>query len=279
MLVRSQSVFYDLVIPRLYSRVKLNWPEALGHRKIREQTGSDVLIRGLSSLCIGSSFARTVNRIRTIPGKQPHYQHRLPDNDFAKYVKEFSIREVRTNKAYDYDELRGSGRLLSILVAGAISKMIHLETFVWDIPTGAPSCIFEALASLAHQPGNDCRLSNVWVRWDDNSTRRRLAGLPGHKALFQGFNAAIHSLTYLGYLPGPHDDLSPPRPPIQYSEYHCEYPTFSVLPPLKRLTVTDIDELGYLDEMAALIGRSKETLEELTVRISEKASSQHFAEP
>ncbi|KAK4142626.1 uncharacterized protein C8A04DRAFT_29756 [Dichotomopilus funicola] len=255
MLVRTHPVFYDLVIPRLYSRFELNWPGALGHPEIREESGSDALTRGLSTLCIGSSFARTVNRSRTIPGEQQHQQHRLPDNDFA------------------------NGELLSILVAGAIRKMVNLETFVWDIPTGASSCIFEALSSLAHQPGNDCKLSNVWVRCDDNTMRRRLAGLPGHSAVFKRFNPGIHSMTYLGHLPRPHEDLPPPGGPVRYSEYHCEYPTFSVLPPLKRLTVTDVDELGYLDEMATFIGRSKETLEELTVRISEKASFQHFAEP
>jgi hypothetical protein len=70
-----------------------------------------------------------------------------------------------------------------------------------------------------------------------------------------------------------------PRAPVPYSESPCGYPTFSVLPPLKSLTVLDIDEIGYLDEMAVLIGRSKDTLEELHVGISVRALNLAFIYP
>lgn len=55
-----------------------------------------------------------------------------------------------------------------------------------------------------------------------------------------------------------------------------EYPTFSVLPPLKSLSVLDIDEVSYLDEMSILIHRSRHKLEELRVGISQKAQWKNF---
>jgi hypothetical protein len=49
-----------------------------------------------------------------------------------------------------------------------------------------------------------------------------------------------------------------------------EYPTLSVLPPLKSLSVLDIDEPSYLEEMAVLIERSRVRLKELRIGISSK---------
>ena len=50
-----------------------------------------------------------------------------------------------------------------------------------------------------------------------------------------------------------------------------EHPSFSVLPALRSLSVLDIDELAYLDEMAVVIGRSLEKLRELRVGIARHA--------
>ncbi len=69
-----------------------------------------------------------------------------------------------------------------------------------------------------------------------------------------------------------------PKPAVPYSEHHVEYPTFSVLPPLESLTVLEIDELAYLDEMALLIERSKDRLQELRVGISAKAMHKDFVQ-
>jgi hypothetical protein len=58
-----------------------------------------------------------------------------------------------------------------------------------------------------------------------------------------------------------------------------EHPTLSVLPPLKSLSVLDIDEVSYLDEMSILIERSKDRLQELRVGISRKACERPFVMP
>lgn len=53
-----------------------------------------------------------------------------------------------------------------------------------------------------------------------------------------------------------------------------EFPTLSILPPLKSLTVLDIDELSYVEEMSVLIERSMARLQELRVGIAQHAESQ-----
>jgi hypothetical protein len=65
--------------------------------------------------------------------------------------------------------------------------------------------------------------------------------------------------------------------PLSYAQSRVEYPTLSVLPPLKSLSVLDIDELDYLDEMSILISKSKDRLRELRVGISAKAVNRDFA--
>jgi hypothetical protein len=55
-----------------------------------------------------------------------------------------------------------------------------------------------------------------------------------------------------------------------------ENPSFSVLPPLKSLSVLDIDELAYLDEMAVLIGKSLDKLRELRVGIARHATQRDW---
>ncbi|KAH6665807.1 hypothetical protein B0J14DRAFT_212335 [Halenospora varia] len=46
-----------------------------------------------------------------------------------------------------------------------------------------------------------------------------------------------------------------------------QYPTLNVLPALKSLSVLDIDELDYLDEMSVLIAKSKDRLRELRLAV------------
>lgn len=65
--------------------------------------------------------------------------------------------------------------------------------------------------------------------------------------------------------------------PLSYAQSRVEYPTLSVLPPLRSLSVLDIDELEYLDEMSVLIAKSKDRLRELRVGISAKAVNRDFA--
>jgi len=65
--------------------------------------------------------------------------------------------------------------------------------------------------------------------------------------------------------------------PISYAQSRVEYPTLSALPPLRSLSVLDIDELDYLDEMSVLIAKSQDRLRELRVGVSAKAVNRDFA--
>ncbi len=169
--------------------------------------------------------------------------------------------------------------MLGTLVALAVSKMVNLETFVWDMPTGVLSDIFMALASLPdNHADNQCKLDRLWIRWHDNSPS---SPPPTASATIisqaQQLQVPLGStLTPIGILLPSNMAHPKPRGAIPYSESQVEYPTFSVVPPLRSLTVLDIDELAYLDEMAVLIGNSKDRLQELRVGMSAKAQHKDF---
>ena len=179
----------------------------------------------------------------------------------------------------DYHISKLSGRMLGILVATAIRKMKNLETFIWDMPTGVLSEVFMALASLGGPSGKETSLSRVWVRWHDNSDIYGNGEYdPNEEATTTALVPPGSQLTPVGILVPPEADSPVRLEPIKYSDYRCEYPTFSCLPPLKSLTVLDIDEIGYLDEMATLIETSKDTLQELRVGIALRAVGRDFAQ-
>jgi hypothetical protein len=126
---------------------------------------TDALISGLSALCLGRTFARAAS-------KNHH-----GNAGYGQYTKMFAIRNGPSEWAAEYAVLKESGKLLGTLVANAIARMKNLESFFWDMPSGVLSRVFEALASLSHDPNNGCKLSRVWVRWHDNSQRPGEFGL------------------------------------------------------------------------------------------------------
>lgn len=208
---------------------------------------------------------------------------RLIDNQYAKYTRKFSLGNGPKDWTSEYMVTKESGKMLGTLVAIAVGKMVNLETFVWDMPTGVLSEVFMALASLQdHYPEGESKLERVWVRWHDNSEipdasssiSSPIQPPPPQPLAFPPIGS---TMTPVGHtLPS---DFHPSvTQPIKYSESHVEYPTFSVLPPLKSLTVLDIDELAYLDEMSVLIERSRSGLRELRVGISQKARTADFAQ-
>ncbi|KAK4240687.1 hypothetical protein C8A03DRAFT_13019 [Achaetomium macrosporum] len=274
-LALTSTAMYNIAIPLIYSRFDIVWPD--GQLEPTDSKSVDALTYGLSTLCLGSAFARTVRKSFDPNSRQPS---KLADNDYAKYTKKFSLGNGPKDWVAEYMISKESGKMLGTLVASAITRMKNLETFVWDMPTGVLSRVFEALASLGDQPDNECKLSRVWVRWHDNSENFEKS-VPSNPNNIPNGTALVppgSQLTPVGIMLPPNASHPPPRPPVRYSEYHCEYPTFSVLPPLKSLTVLDIDEIGYLDEMAVLIERSKDTLRELRVSISPKAAGKAFAQ-
>lgn len=64
---------------------------------------------------------------------------------------------------------------------------------------------------------------------------------------------------------------------LEWSYRNIEYPSFSILPPLKSLNVLNIDELAYLEELSILIERSLDTLRELRLGLSVTVSDGKFA--
>jgi hypothetical protein len=276
-LALTHSALHGLATPHIYSRFDIVWPDAqFGSTEFKSV---DALTYGLSTLSLGSAFARTVTRSRS--GQRNACQpSKLTDNDYAKYTRKFSLGNGPSDWVAEYAVHKESGKMLGTLVASAIARMKNLEAFSWDMPTGVLSRVFEALASLAHQPDNECKLSRVSVRWHDNSQRPVESGVLNPNDIVNGTALVPQGsqLTPVGIMLPPNAVHPPPRAPVRYSEYHCEYPTFSVLPPLRNLAVLDIDEVGYLDEMAVLIERSKDILQELRVSISSKAASQAFAQ-
>lgn len=85
-------------------------------------------------------------------------------------------------------------------------------------------------------------------------------------------------------LPPTTTSTSPPLPlaspdPLSTSLSRTEHPSFSLLPPLKSLSVLDIDELAYLDEMSVAIARSAASLRELRVGLARHAVLRKWARP
>ena len=287
-LAMTNSTLYSLTVPLIYARFDIVWPDA-GLTPSHDNKGVDALTYGLSTLCLGSKFAQVSRWLRGYDPETGEQSSKLADNQYAKYTRKFCIGNGPPDLISEYMITKENGKMLGTLVALAVAKMANLDTFVWDMPTGVLSDIFMSLASLQPADGT-AKLEKVWIRWHDNSDT--------------GGNSTATSSTGITVQPPPGAPppppavpvIVPPPPPtnivtnvqpanshlsralpVRYSESTVEYPTFSILPPLESLTVLDIDEISYLDEMAVLIERSKSKLEELRVGISTKARTADFA--
>ncbi|KAK3336576.1 hypothetical protein B0T19DRAFT_43299 [Cercophora scortea] len=272
-LALTNSALHNLAVPLIYSRFDIVWPD--GHTTTSESKSVDALTYGLATLCLGSAFARTTQKYTNPPARP---LQRFKGNEYAKYTKKFSLGNGPEDWVAEYMITKESGKMLGTFVAIAIAKMRNLEAFVWDMPTGVLSDIFMALSSLDEQPDNDCKLSRVWIRWHDNSDNIATTSNPNPMGGAPGVVPLGSQLTPIGIMLPANASHPTPRGAIPYSEHLCEYPTFSVLPPLKSLTVLDIDELAYLDEMAVLIDRSRDSIQELRVGISAKAAHKDFVQ-
>ncbi|KAL2756236.1 hypothetical protein ACRALDRAFT_1056956 [Sodiomyces alcalophilus JCM 7366] len=280
-LALTNSTLHNLAVPHIYSRFDIVWPDATQVSQ-SDSKSVDALTFGLSTLCLGSQFSHHTRRLLSTH-KSRHLGHppsRLK-NDYASYIKKFSLGNGPDDWVAEYMITKESGKMLGTLVALAVAKMTSLETFVWDMPTGVLSDIFMALASLRdHSPNGESKLERVSVRWHDNSEVS-----PSSDDASPGPGLGDHGVVPVGSTMTPIGILIPstathprPRGPIPYSESRVEFPTFSVLPPLKSLSVLDIDELSYLDEMAVAIERSQGRFEELRVGISSKAAHRDFVQ-
>ncbi|CEL05470.1 hypothetical protein ASPCAL06588 [Aspergillus calidoustus] len=274
------SALHSLAIPQMYSRFDIVWPDAVpnsGH-----STGVDALSYGLATLVTAEDIFREVP-LSSVPSPCSHCgcNSRMPylqrseangrpirrGNYFAQYTRKFSIGNGPSDWVQEYSVTKETGKMLGTLVALAVARMVNLETFIWDMPTGVVREVWIALASLADRPGHDCRLENVWIRWHDNSENKPRSppaaptasslALPETQTMVPSY---ISSALFGKYR-------------------HVEYPSLSILPPLKSLSVLDIDETSYLEEMAVLIERSRHCLRELRIGLSAKAYKQGWWKP
>ncbi|KAL4750812.1 hypothetical protein BDW72DRAFT_175019 [Aspergillus terricola var. indicus] len=271
------SALHSLAIPQMYSRFDIVWPDAFPQSD--HPGGVDALSYGLATLVMGEDIFREVptnaaqrcahcecNRQQT-QSRQGNGRIRR-GNYFAQYTRKFSVGNGPSDWVQEYSVTKETGKMLGTLVALAVARMVNLETFIWDMPTGVVRDVWIALSSLADRPGHECRLENVWIRWHDNSENavRSLSGVP-----------TTSSLT----LPETQNILAPPPASTSlFRKYgHVEYPSLSILPPLKSLSVLDIDEPSYLEEMAVLIRRSRDRLRELRIGISSKVYQASWLKP
>ena len=140
------------------------------------------------------------------------------------------------------------------------------------MPTGVLRDIWVALASLGdHQAP---KLAKLWVRMHDNHAALQAAGLAAPTAAQQPSQGSS----------GP--NVASPQATLQndaevfgvssvvWSNHHIEKPSFSILSPLRSLTVLNIDEAQYLVELSELLYRSIHTLRELRLGM---ASTLHMS--
>lgn len=130
------------------------------------------------------------------------------------------------------------------------------------MPTGILRDIWIALSSLGDY--RSPKLEKLWVRLHDNraalseveSTQTSTAPQPAQAIPSQApalAPAQYQNLDFGGV------------PRLVLAKNHREEPNFSIMPPLRSLTVLDIDEMAYLDELSVLLERSLDKLRELRI--------------
>ncbi|KAI0400509.1 hypothetical protein F4802DRAFT_601901 [Xylaria palmicola] len=268
-LARTHSALHELAIPRIYYRFDITWQD---NPPPSEADVVDALSYGLATLCLPSRFARFAGRPRGAGLGQPNVSHRLTNNDYAKYIRYFSIGKGPKCWSSEYVITKEGGKLLGTLVAIAVAKMVNLETFFWDMPTGVLSDVFMALSSIEDDHGQT-KLDKVWVRWHESCPKITRPSSPHSPAETLPPNDLPLPNPIGHHVPTPLGDAV--LEPTSYDQSYVEYPTFSILPPLRSLTVLEIDSISYLDEMSVLIERSASRLRELRVGLSMHAYDAH----
>lgn len=291
------STFHNLVIPNLYSLFDIVWPE---EDVVYSDSGTDALVAGLCTLAHGSLFLQTMRMMRRSPsvGQKPL------EHEYAQFIRRFSISNGPESLVKDFSLSTDTGRMVNTLLALAMRKMTDLEVFKWDLGSGLSSEVFMALAMLGHA---HCNLREVWVRWHDHSagvntpssssssSSRRTSVASWDQPPPPGILAAPNPPPAVQHVPSASSDTSSAAaaaatggqsgpgassnkntPTTGYFQVGIEYPTFSVLPPLESIAVLDVDLVSYLDELSVLVERSRHTLRELRIGVSETAKREDF---
>lgn len=282
------SALHRLTIPCIYSRFDIVWPDESTHAEPR--SGVDALTYGLATLVMGDDCFPHQNRLRhqhpAVPGASKAAATPYPitrrrfGNYYAQFTKKFSLGNGPTAWVKEYMITKEGGKMLGTLVALAIARMVNLETFVWDMPTGVLRDVWLALSSLADRTdGEDCRLERLWIRWHDNSMDTPLPP-PAPPMILNNVNVPPPPNTgHPSGIAAAQPSIALPQhfhTPVTSAIDRVEHPTFSVIPPLKSLSVLDIDELPYLDELSILIARSQTKLRELRIGIAPQAQQRDW---
>lgn len=278
-LALCHSALHRLTTPHIYSRFDIVWPDTTVHSEPR--SGVDALTYGLATLVMAEEIFGEAPNQRIEPsnrfsakgqGKPTETAIRLRrGNHYAQFTKKFSLGNGPADWVQEYLITKEGGKMLGTLVALAVARMRVLETFIWDMPTGILRDVWLALSSLGdREDGRPCRLEKIWVRWHDNSSADAAHPIPPPPPAMNISTIPPAPLQATVNFAG--------QPQIHPAAFdRVEHPSFSVLPALKSLSVLDIDELVYLDEMAVLIGRSLDKLRELRVGIARHALSRDWA--
>ncbi|KPI39338.1 uncharacterized protein AB675_5105 [Cyphellophora attinorum] len=268
-LALTHSTLHNLVIPHIYSRFDIVWPEV--NSNVETRVGVDALTYGLATLVMANDVFGEPSHPHREPDKAKRDPRRIRrGNHFGQYTKKFSLGNGPAEWVSEYLITKEGGKMLGTLVALAIGRMRNLETFIWDMPTGVLRDVWLALASLGtRSDGEGSRLEKVWVRWHENTEGSPLASPPPPAGPGQQQPPNIPAI-----LAGTASALFqvPPYPRV-------EFPTFSILPPLRSLTVLDIDEVSYIEEMSVLIENSLHVLRELRVGVAEHAQHESWTMP
>ncbi|KAI9823590.1 MAG: hypothetical protein M1832_002371 [Thelocarpon impressellum] len=303
-LALTHSALHRIAVPSIYSRFDIVWPDA--HPTPDPRTGVDALTYGLATMVMGEELFGGASALRLANARssqRPPCQHcgasgpvddspepsepavaapqslkRRRGNHYSQYTRKFSLGNGPPDWVAEYLITKESGKMLGTLVALAVARMPNLETFIWDMPTGVLRDVWLALSSLGdHGGGQACQLQRVWIRWHNNAQANPsdAAGRSGAGPLGMLPGQLLNIASAVGTMVPPSVHNPPPTAANAgvhgHSLNNVEYPTFSVLPPLKSLSVLDIDELAYLDEMSILIARSQPCLRELRVGIAAHA--------
>lgn len=135
-------------------------------------------------------------------------------------------------------------------IASAVARMVNLQSFIWDTSTKISEDLWLAISSLAHPPEHESCLRSVWIRFHSTA----IFNLPD-----------LDADTFVQTLPRRH--------------HFVDYPTLSIFPPLESITILDIDEPSYLEEMALLIERSRNRLRTLCISIDCRSQHAVWANP
>ena len=288
-LALTHSALHNLVIPLIYSRFDIVWPDANNTAEAR--AGVDALTYGLATLVMSEDVFGDARCGKSVNGSycenctcdkcqnvclsnatalRPVKKCRR-GNYFAQFTRKFSLGNGPPDWVSEYLINKEGGKMLGTLVALSVARMPNLETFIWDMPTGILRDVWISLASLDdRENGRRSRLEKLWIRFHDNQNPE--LGSTQTTAVIQP------AQSQLGVTPNvsnvqPNSNLSEtPALTILELSYRCtENPSFSILPPLKNLSVLDVDEPAYLDEISVLVAKSIDTLRELRIGIASTA--------